>query len=502
MTATVQTVAAQVQGRVQRLGDAFASLSPAQVIAAVFAFAVVLIPGSVFNDPDTFWHIAAGRWMIEHRAVLKTDVFSYTWAGKPWASHEWLAEIVMAAAYMAGGWTGVMLLFAASLGLAAWLLAGGIGRWMGPLGQAVALTLALFVIAPTVLARPHLLMLPILVAWTREMLAAREAHRAPRWWFALFMLAWANLHGSFVFGFVLAGGFGLEALVARGADRLKVIRDWGIFGALCILAALATPHGISGLIAPFDIMFMGTLDQIIEWKPANFSKFTPFEGAILVTLLICLAKGVRVPLVRAVLMLFIFHMALQHQRHQLVVAVIMPLLLAEPIGRAFNRQPGSVAMTRAGSIMLAVLALGFAGWRIADPAVRKDDGITPVSALAHVPPELAARPVFNAYNFGGYLIFKGVKVFIDGRADMYGDAYVKRYSQANKGDAATIDKLFKQYDIAWVITQPKEGVVEVVSKRPGWKKIYGDKYAVVLAREDALPKAAGPAPQAKPQPKP
>src|SRR5207302_5701177 len=96
------------------------------------------------------------------------------------------------------------------------------------------------------------------------------------------------------------------------------------------------------------------LNQIIEWKPANFSSFTPFEGAMMVALLVCLAKGVRIPLVRLILLLFIFHMALQHQRHQLVVAVIVPLLLAEPIGRAFGRgQPRREPMTLPGKLFLA-----------------------------------------------------------------------------------------------------------------------------------------------------
>jgi len=485
MTAFARTLPVYAPAR--RLAGAVESLSPASLIAAALAAAAVMFPGTVFNDPDTYWHIAAGAWMIDHRQVLHHDVFSYTWAGKPWASHEWLAEIIMALAWRAGGWTGVQLLFAGSIGLAGWLLARGVGRWLGPIGQGLALVLAFLVIGPTVLARPHLLMLPILVAWTREMLAAREEGRAPHWWVAGLMLIWANLHGSFVFGFVLAGGFGLEALIYSEGARLKVIRDWGVFGALCVLAALATPHGFSGFISPFEIMTMGTLNQIIEWRPANFSQFGAFEAGILVTLLVCLGFGVRVPLIRLVLLLFIFHMALQHQRHQLVVAVIVPLLLAEPIGRAFARAPRRTETTLPGRAALALLVVGLAVYRMIVPATRGDDAISPVSALAHVPPALAAKPVFNAYNFGGYLIFKGVKPFIDGRADMYGDPFVKRYAAINSGDPAAVDAALKQYGIAWVITQPREGVLKVVESRPGWTRIYADKYAVVLARKDALP---------------
>src|SRR5881227_1627769 len=102
---------------------------------------------------------------------------------------------------------------------------------------------------------------------------------------------------------------------------------------------------------------------------------------------------------------------------------------------------------------------------------------------------MSARPSMNGftpYNFGGYLIFKGVKPFIDGSADMYGDAFVKRYTAINGGDPAAVDAALKQYGIAWTITQPHEGIVAVLEKRPGWKRIYADKYAVVLARTDAL----------------
>jgi hypothetical protein len=487
--AQIKTRAASFTAPVRRFAEVLGTLSPAALFSTVLAMALVLWQGTVFNDPDTFWHIAAGAWMLDHRQVLHKDVFSYTYPGHPWASHEWLAEVIMAGAYRLAGWTGVILLFAASIGLAAWLLARGVARWLGPLGQAAALVLAFLVIGPTVLARPHLLMLPILVTWTLEMLAAREAHRAPHWWLAGLMLLWANLHGSFVFGFVLLAGFGLEALIERGTDRLKTIRDWAPVTVLTALAALATPHGISGLLAPFSIMLMGTLNQIIEWRPANFATFTPFEGAMLGTLLVCLAKGVKVPLMRLILLLLIFHMALQHQRVQLVVAVIVPLLLAEPIGRAFGRTAQAQPMTLPAKILLAVCVIGMAASRLLVPVARGDDGITPVTALAHVPPQLAARPVFNAYNFGGYLIFKGVKPFIDGRADMYGDAFVKRYTLINNGDPAAVEAALKQYGVVWTITQPKEGVVKVLEGRPGWKRIYTDKYAVVMARTDALPPA-------------
>jgi hypothetical protein len=70
---------------------------------------------------------------------------------------------------------------------------------------------------------------------------------------------------------------------------------------------------------------------------------------------------------------------------------------------------------------------------------------------------------------------------------MYGDAFVKRYSSINSGDPAAVDAALKQYGIAWIMTPPREGIIKLVESRPGWTRIYADKYAVVLARKDALP---------------
>src|SRR6185312_6492409 len=142
--------------------------------------------------------------------------------------------------------------------------------------------------------------------------------------------------------------------------------------------------------------------------------------------------------------------------------------------------------------VLAVGALGVVGTRLAIPLVRRDNPNVPVTAIAHVPPQLMSQPVLNEYAFGGYLIFKGVKVFIDGRADMYGDAWVQHYLTLVGGQQPDVDKAFSRWNIAWAIVSPKDGIVHVLDLRPGWKRLYSDPYAVLFAREDALATPAGP----------
>ena len=106
----------------------------------------------------------------------------------------------------------------------------------------------------------------------------------------------------------------------------------------------------------------------------------------------------------------------------------------------------------------------------------------PVTALAHVPPQLLSQPVFNEYAFGGYLIFKGVKPYIDGRADMYGDAFFAEDQQIQSASQSAMDAAVARYHIRWAILPPDSPLTDALARTPGWKRTYADRYAVVLVK--------------------
>jgi hypothetical protein len=473
------TITTRAQTSILNLGR----LVPVQAGAALIAFAVMLFAPQVLNDPDTYWHLAAGEWMIAHGRVLHRDVFSFTHAGQPWQTHEWLSEVIMGLAFRAGAWSGLLILYAASVAAAAALLANRLSRSLNGLTLLVVLVLAFACVAPSLLLRPHVLVLPIVVAWTAELLAARDEGRAPHWFMAGLMALWANLHGSYVFGFLLFAPLALEALLAPTAGRLQVLRAWAPVGMLCAAAALATPHGLAGVIHPFQLMGMSTLNAIVEWRPADFAQVTGFEISLLAMLFVCLSRGVRIPPLRLVLLLFMLHMSLQHQRHQIVLAIAAPLILAQPLAEALGQTAHARVRGGANWAILIVVAVLLAGARIAFPVTRSDGPITPAAALAHVPADLAARPVLNSYGFGGYLIFRGVRPFIDGRADMYGDDHMRLHQRLMSGDAASFDAAARRYGLAWVLLSPDERLASAMNAKPGWRRLYGDRNAVVFVRD-------------------
>lgn len=458
--------------------------------AVVFIVFVNLCAWSMLSDGDTGWHIAAGNWILDHRAVPTVDPFSYTFAGKPWVAHEWLSEVLMALVYRAAGWSGIAVLFASAVAGMFFLVGAELRRWMSFHWLAVALTALFFLLQPFMLARPHMLAWPMLAIWTIGLMRARERDRAPPLALAALMTLWANLHGSFLFGFVLLAAFGLEALIAGRARPIPVLRSWGVFALAALAAALLTPHGIDGLMFPLQVSGMTSLPLIIEWQPTAFGKVSSFEIILLATFFLLLSRGVRVPPVRLILLLGILHLALAHIRHQAVLGIVGALILAAPAGDrgadgearlrpALKDKRSRPAITLA---ILSVILLLVSVARLAVPMKRPDTRDTPVAAVAALPDHLRTEHGFNRYGFGGLLILNGFRPYIDGRADLYGDAFLHDYSRIANGDAPRWNEAVRRWNIRWAILSPGDRLAIVLASDKGWRRLYADKWAIVFVK--------------------
>jgi hypothetical protein len=454
---------------------------------------------ALLNDPDTYLHIAAGRWMLLHGALPVHDPFSHSMAGAHWVSSEWLAEIALALAYDHLGWSGVILLTAASAAAALMLLMHFLLRQLEPLPALIAAVAAAALLQPHILARAHVLALPCLVAWCGLLLAARDAERAPPFAALAIMALWANLHGSFLFGLALAGFLAGEAVLwppagrARHAEALR----WGAFVAAALTAALVTPWGIAHILQPIRLTLMPTLQSTFaEWLSPDFSKSPALEMWMLALLFIGYATGVRLPAARLVLLLGLVHMTLQHARHGDLLAVVAPLAVAAPLGRHLAAVTAAHARSRLGLLLAdlaqppalpaVAVALSIAAALAAPtalrPVIRGDDAVTPGAALQAAERLGLTGPVFNSEGFGGYLLFRGVPNFIDGRVEMYGDAFLKRDFQAENGNETALAGLLSRYRIAWTLLRPDEGAVLVMDHLPGWQRVFSDTHAVIHRR--------------------
>lgn len=290
------------------------------------------------------------------------------------------------------------------------------------------------------------------------------------------MPLWANLHGSFIFGLALAGALAVEAVIETG-ERKKTVLGWGPFLLAAIVLAALTPFGFHTLLFPFRLSAMQGLGHIGEWQPSNFSHLTPFAIALLASLFMLGSGKIKVPPFRLLLILALVWLALAHARHQMLLGVSAPILLASSLGKTWPAQSQTQTSLFSLVAALALAALGAA--RLTLPVVRGDDAVSPASALAHVPRFVRETPVLNDYSFGGYLIWNGVRPFIDSRADLYGDIFLQNYADIVSPDKDALAATLAFHHARWTIFSAQAPVVKLLDATPGWHRFYFDKLAVV-----------------------
>jgi len=451
---------------------------PQLLVIAIFA-GLCFAP-QLFNDGDTSWHLATGQWILGHRAIPQVDPFSFTFRGHAWTAHEWLVDVAMAVSYAVRGWAALALLFAASIAAALWLIARELSRWLLPRHVLAAVAVVAWVLSPFMLARPHVVTWPLLVLWTMALLRAREEGRSPPLAWALLILLWANLHASFIFAILLAGFFALEALTEERGRRPETLVRWGLFGMLCLLAALITPHGIQGFLYPLQVSGMKALPLIIEWRATDIREDWPFVLFSVAVLAIIVFRWRQVRRVRLLLLAVLAGLAFAHIRHQPLFAIVAALTLARALS---GRDEAGSAASGAPLLWLAAV---IAVVRLAIPMERGDSPTFPATALARLPAGLRGQPVLNDYSFGGPLILNRIAPYIDGRSDMYGDAFTIGHARMVRGDRALFDRAVHQYRLRWTILRPDAPLARLLDHDPQWRRAYADRYAVVHVRNGGV----------------
>jgi hypothetical protein len=438
----------------------------------------------LLNDPDTYSHIAIGRWIMAHGTVPRTDLFSFSMHGAPWVSFEWLSELIYAATYALSGWAGVVALAAAAIALAVSLLMRFLLRELSPTLALLMVIAALALMGPHILARPHVLTFPIMVAWAAALVRCMDRRAPPPYWALPLLVLWANLHGSVILALGLIGPVVLEALLdEKSSEWPRVLLRWLPFTTFAVAAACLTPYGPAPLLMPFTTLGLGpALGLITEWQPLNFGHIGPFE-LLLLAGIFALSRGLTLPVVRALVVLGLIHFALAQARNADLLALLAPLYLTAPLARQFGARgeddaAGSARGMNLAALSVMIAATGLTLVRDVRPALRN----TPEAAVAKA--GLAeAGPVLNDYLFGGYLIFVGIPTFIDGRGELYGGQFIARHSRdLSLADLPDFLKLLDQYKFGATLLAPDTPAVALLDRLPDWQRVYSDDVAVVHKR--------------------
>lgn len=447
-----------------------ALLLAGMIVAAAIGLARVSGP---ITDNDVWLHMAVGRWVVEHKAVPHSDVFSCTIHGKPWVPHEWLAAVALYGTERAGGLAAVRALNAA-LFIA---FAAAVGWWVWRLfPRRVLLPLLLFCCALAFADirfnwRPEIFTIPLLVVLAGRVLM-RLPDDPPSWrecaaWWGVTVL-WANLHGMVFLGVglvgVYAGGVWLLAFFRpRSAGAIpdgRALRRWTALLLGMLAAAFVVPEGWALLSHAWDIFARSRSADypIREWTP-GVKVLAGWFAHVLDLLTLSVAPQAddvfRALLVAVMAALPVLGcVALARRRYEevprlavaaacIVLALyavrLFWLALIPAVGAAvlwrnlYADAPSSagVALARGRGGRLALCGLVIAVLAASAVGIRDrrgngtndlDEGLFPVGMARFLRAAGYEGNLYNPYRWGGYFLFAldaRARVFIDGRNDAF-----------------------------------------------------------------------------------
>ena len=187
---------------------------------------------------DLAYQVRAGDEILRGAAIPATDTWTFTVAGTPWTDQQWLAQVLLALGYRAGGWELLAVLRAALVGLALALSIGAsMARGAGTRMAAILALLVFALSAPALALRPQLFGITIF-AGLLWLVAVRRSHPAWYWAAPVLVALWANLHGSFVLAPLVLGYAWLDD-VARGRPSRQSLAVL----LLGVAATLVNPFG-------------------------------------------------------------------------------------------------------------------------------------------------------------------------------------------------------------------------------------------------------------------
>lgn len=464
-------------------------------MAYVAAALMVGFGNSVLQDPDSWWQVKVGLDFLANRTFPTVDPYSYTFAGQPWIAKEWLGQVLLALAYRAGGWNGVVTLIIAAISLTVFLMGWFLSRWLKPI---LAITLAFaaaIAISPIYTGRPHVLTFPIIVIWTAVLFGAAREERAPPWWSLVLVVLWANLHATFTLSFVIAAFAGLDLLARTGLSKPALLAKWIAFGLLCPLVSLIHPYGVQAILATLAVAYGNeAVSLIMEWKPFTQPDSPVQEAALLLALFGLLVSRLRIGWAKALFVVFALHVYLAHVRFMYLFFLLVPLVIAVEVAqqypslsattwlaekrdglekffaRRFYAICGAAAVLTIGGIVL----LGSV-YQVAPSPKTSASG-----ALAFAESHHLSGNVLNSYNFGGTLIFHGIKTYIDGRTDqLFLGGFTKTDDETgHSGGKPLLEARLKKYAIGWALLSTGDSRIPFFDQL-GWNRAYADDYAVI-----------------------
>jgi hypothetical protein len=465
-----------------------------------FMATIAMVSRTTVRDPDIWWHLKVGDWIVQHRAVPYVGIFSRTAGTHPWIAYSWGYEVLLSRAYAWFGllgfaYSGIVLTMAVAFVLF-WVLLRLCGRfWLAWILSLVGSLAFLFSLMP----RPVFFTMIFYAVMLMLLLEAQRTNRIqPLYWLPLLFVLWANIHIQFVYGLFVVGLFAGCNLVLRLAGAAGVKLDFlrapslpspTLFGILaaCFAATFVGPYSyhLYRVVAAYSNSHVPYF-MIQELSAFAFNSFTHY----LLLLLTAAAFAVvgwrkKLDLFQLSLLIVASVIAFRTRRDAWFLVIAAVAFIADLPSRESERsvrlklpELAVVWALVAALVVLVATNIGFT-----TPALdRSISHEYPVSAANFLRRNPMPGPLYNHLDWGGFLIWylPQYPVVVDGRNDLYGDELDLRTYQSAQGETYASDPYLNESGI--VLMPANAPLANLLTIDPRFKLVYRDKVAAVYAR--------------------
>jgi hypothetical protein len=495
-------------------GSAEIYLSARTLLAFVFMLMIFTLAARQIIDPDFWWHLKSGQYLIETVSIPKSDIFSNVFSGKEWITHEWLSEVFMYSIYRTVGFGGLIVTFSLLITAGFAIAYRRCAKRVGHVYVAgFAVLLGALAAGPTWGVRPQVF--SFLFASIFLSLLERYQEQPTRrsiWWLVPLMVLWVNMHAGFAVGIVLislviVGTVLDQALLQRESfavvwRRLRSL-VLGLIG--CVAAVVVNPSGARMYSYPFETLTSQAMMKFIEeWRTPNFHElmFQPLALLILAVIGALALSRKRISFVQLLLLLSTAWAMLRSGRNAPFFILVAVPILAEHswawltsqrwgqwLTKPETREVGAGARLKIALnvLLLVIVPLGLVFVRVQgtvanQPSVEAEK--FPTAALEFMRVNKPPQPLYNEYHWGGYLIWKlypDYRVFIDGRADVYGDAFFEEFMATHAGESHWRESLDK-YGVRTVLISPDSALASLLRQDQSWQNVFEDRQAVIFTK--------------------
>jgi hypothetical protein len=495
-------------------------------LGSLLALSAFILP---IINPDLFWHLSAGRYIIKNFAVPQTDFLSWSMQGEPWFDFEWLVQIFYYSIFKKFSFTGLFIF--------KFLILSGVLYLFYKIIELYKLKKLSFIVLPLVAAalitnsdlRPEnftiLFFTALILVLERARLNIIDL-RKPSFYLKLFFffVLWVNLHAGYVYGsvFVFFYWFGElfeEALpwIYGREKRIKIAKSKYYLAAfaLSFLASFINPYGYK----IFSVManhhkYLGVLQEYInEWQPFDLTNIYQWPYIIIficsfMAILYKFIKSKDIPYIHIISMLFFAYSSSNYARHSPFFTIVAITFLLSSISnvnfknfkRGYKWLMGILAIT----LLLSFYAL-FVWSQYGGIVSLNNSSDSAISFLKKNSSKLKDLKMFNYWGWGGYLgfnLYPDYKTFIDGRYIFHSFLEETENCRIN---LETWNKFLAKYNFDMIILERESMKImikhkkkkgrELILGRPAyllylpkkdWAVTHWDKKLVILLRRKAV----------------